>query len=117
MFNKRLKFIIHRDGFSFDRMFELRVGVETSSGKWALMQPVEFKVIEESDAGLESRAAMAMSKEDLQSLMDEIWSAGVRPSEGSGSAGSLAATERHLADMRALVFKQFGALSPSQAPL
>ena len=30
---------------------------------------------------------------------------GIRPSEGSGSAGSLAATERHLHDMRALVFR------------
>ncbi len=106
MFNKRLKFIIHRDGFSFDRMFEMRVGVETGDGKWALMQPVEFKVQSEEDMAMETRAAMAMSKEDLQNLMDEIWAAGIRPSEGSGSAGSLAATERHLADMRALVFKQ-----------
>jgi hypothetical protein len=39
-----------------------------------------------------------------QSLMDELWRCGLRPSEGSGSAGSLAATERHLADMRRLVF-------------
>lgn len=40
-----------------------------------------------------------------QALMDELWDCGLRPSEGSGSAGSLAATERHLEDMRALVFK------------
>jgi hypothetical protein len=40
-----------------------------------------------------------------QELIDQLWQAGLRPSEGSGSAGSLAATERHLADMRALVFK------------
>lgn len=40
-----------------------------------------------------------------QELMDQLWQAGLRPSEGSGGAGSLAATERHLADMRALVFK------------
>lgn len=40
-----------------------------------------------------------------QQLMDELWQCGLRPTEGTGSAGSLAATERHLADMRALVFK------------
>lgn len=40
-----------------------------------------------------------------QELMDQLWTAGLRPSEGKGSAGSLAATERHLEDMRALVFK------------
>ena len=35
-------------------------------------------------------------------LMDELWQCGFRPSEGSGSAGSLAATERHLRDMQAI---------------
>jgi hypothetical protein len=40
-----------------------------------------------------------------QELMDQLWSVGLRPTEGKGSAGSLAATERHLEDMRALVFK------------
>lgn len=41
-----------------------------------------------------------------QRLMDELWQCGLRPTEGTGSAGSLAATERHLADMRRLVFKE-----------
>jgi hypothetical protein len=40
-----------------------------------------------------------------QELIDSLWECGIRPSEGSGSAGSLAATERHLADMQKLVFK------------
>lgn len=39
-----------------------------------------------------------------QELMDNLWSCGLRPSEGTGSAGALAATERHLQDMRKLVF-------------
>lgn len=41
---------------------------------------------------------------EAQRLMDALWDCGLRPTEGSGSAGSLAATERHLADMRALAF-------------
>lgn len=45
-----------------------------------------------------------MRREDAQELMDELWHAGFRPTEGSGSAGSLAATQRHLEDMRTLVF-------------
>ena len=40
-----------------------------------------------------------------QSLMDQLWNCGVRPAAGQGSAGQLAATERHLADMQKLVFK------------
>lgn len=39
-----------------------------------------------------------------QALMDDLWQAGLRPTEGAGSAGSLAATQRHLDDMRRLVF-------------
>jgi hypothetical protein len=42
--------------------------------------------------------------EEAQQLMDELWKCGVRPTEGSGSAGSLAATERHLKDMQAIAF-------------
>lgn len=42
---------------------------------------------------------------EAQSLMDELWSCGLRPTEGTGSAGAMAATERHLNDMRALSTK------------
>lgn len=31
-----------------------------------------------------------------QNLMDSLWNCGLRPTEGKGSAGALAATERHL---------------------
>jgi hypothetical protein len=41
-----------------------------------------------------------------QCLMDDLWMNGFRPSEGSGSAGSLKATQNHLEDMRTLVFKK-----------
>jgi hypothetical protein len=46
-----------------------------------------------------------LSPTETQELMDNLWSCGFRPSEGTGSAGSLAATERHLEDMRRLVFE------------
>lgn len=45
-----------------------------------------------------------LHRDDAQALMDALWNVGLRPTEGSGSAGSLAATERHLEDMRRLVF-------------
>jgi hypothetical protein len=34
--------------------------------------------------------------EDAQSLMDELWQCGLRPTEGAGIAGALAATQAHL---------------------
>jgi hypothetical protein len=39
-----------------------------------------------------------------QQLIDALWSCGLRPSEGTGSAGSLAATQQHLADMQKIAF-------------
>ena len=42
--------------------------------------------------------------QSAQGLMDELWNCGLRPTEGTGSAGSLAATERHLSDMQKIVF-------------
>ncbi len=44
-----------------------------------------------------------LTDSDAQVLMDDLWGAGVRPAEGSGSAGSLAATERHLKEVSALL--------------
>lgn len=58
--------------------------------------------------GRENPPTLRLYLTEAQQLMDEFWRCGLRPSEGSGSAGSLAATERHLADMRRLVEKGMG---------
>lgn len=101
----KMKFIIGRDEMNcWGNNFSVRIGAKMRDDRYAIAQPVQFEVPKE-DAMMSSPALM-LSRDDLQSLMDELWHVGVRPSEGSGSAGSLAATERHLADMRALVFKQ-----------
>ena len=49
--------------------------------------------------------SLRLTNLQAQALMDQLWQCGLRPTEGNGSAGSLAATERHLADMRAIVAK------------
>lgn len=50
------------------------------------------------------RPTFDLDKTSAQQLMDELWRCGLRPSEGTGSAGSLAATEKHLQDMRKIAF-------------
>lgn len=64
-------------------------------------RPIEFAPI---DSHAEIRDWIRLSADDAQALVDELWTLGVRPSEGTGSAGSLAATERHLADMQRVAF-------------
>ena len=99
-------FFIERRPWDFD--LGLYVTAKTSGGGLAIALPVQMKVL--SGDEVEAAAGNAcpvfdLRKDEAQQLMDELWRAGLRPSEGTGSAGSLAATERHLADMRALVFK------------
>lgn len=67
--------------------------------------PLTLKQRTPADEGVEAFPVFSLRDEQAQNLIDELWRVGFRPSEGSGSAGSLAATERHLADMRHLVFK------------
>lgn len=65
-----------------------------------------------------ARPTIRLKNQAAQQLMDELWRCGLRPSEGTGSAGSLAATERHLKDMRTLVFERLlerAAAAPSVA--
>lgn len=66
-----------------------------------IAQPVVFTVTPPNSY---APPALLLPNDDAQRLMDELWNCGLRPSEGSGSAGSLAATERHLADMRSMAF-------------
>lgn len=63
-------------------------------------QPLAMKKIEKNEHI--SQPTMSLRMTAAQQLMDELWHCGIRPSEGTGSAGSLAATERHLKDMQAV---------------
>ena len=71
------------------------VGVGT-----AVARPVVFERLA-FDAGI-VEPMLRLGIQQAQQLMDELWQCGLRPSEGTGSAGSLAATERHLKDMQAV---------------
>ena len=45
-----------------------------------------------------------LDHEEVQTLMDALWDCGIRPSEGMGSAGQLAAVQNHLKDMQKIAF-------------
>lgn len=47
---------------------------------------------------------LTMTDDMAQQLMDNLWAAGLRPSDAKATPGALAATEKHLDDMRKLVF-------------
>lgn len=80
----------------------LHAGIESRKGTPIILQPAEAKQLEGDESQLAQPPFLVITYEEAQMLMDELWTCGIRPTEGSGSAGSLAATERHLADMRTI---------------
>lgn len=70
----------------------------------SIAEPLCLKEVPE---GIHSTPAPTFSimPNEAQQLMDALWDCGLRPSEGSGSAGAMKATQNHLQDMRKLVFK------------
>lgn len=58
------------------------------------------------------RPSLSLSPEMAQSLMDDLWACGLRPTRGEQSEGVTAAQAAHLADMRALVFAKLGVPKP-----
>ncbi len=75
-------------------------------------QAVTFDAAQYVAQGAAWPCAARLSLEESQLLMDSLWQAGLRPAEGSGSTGQLAATVRHLEDMRAIAFEKTGVLKP-----
>lgn len=59
--------------------------------------------VESIDEGQYCEPTAVISIPEAQFLLDELWNCGLRPSDGSGNAGQLGATERHLSDMRKIV--------------
>ena len=63
--------------------------------------PLEFVA---SDFGEVREPTLRLPYDAAQTLMDDLWNCGLRPTEGAGSAGAMSAVQKHLEDMRTLVF-------------
>ena len=67
---------------------------------------LDTTVFSRKEEGVYIPPAMGFSLSSAQGLMDELWSCGIRPSEGQGSAGQLSAVQSHLSDMKTIAFSQ-----------
>lgn len=106
----------------------MRYGKELRAARspWCLEPQVDFCFIEmagdkaylgkmtldEVKDGIVATPTFSLPPNAAQMLMDELWNCGLRPSEGSGSAGQLASVQKHLEDMRAIAFKKSGVDKP-----
>jgi hypothetical protein len=97
---KTEEFRADRSKWCMEPEVELSFGAKDPDGMWMIAQPLVMKTHE---PGTIITPFMSVKLDTAQQLMDQLWRCGVRPADGTGSTGQLAATERHLADMRALV--------------
>jgi hypothetical protein len=95
---------IHADYDWASRLIEVRlIHYQGLGGRTVTVgAPVEMRQYDEAQR---VPPTLELRPEAAQQLMDALWQCGLRPTEGTGSAGALAATQKHLDDMRALVFK------------
>lgn len=77
---------------------------DVSEGRIAVADPLTMKVVPEGS--MLGDPLVRLSPPEAQLLIDALWDCGLRPTNGHGSTGQLQATERHLEDLRALVFKR-----------
>ncbi len=96
----------------YGRFVDLLIFTESAreAGMVSVAEPVTFRTIDAHEQV--GDPTLSLSNTQAQQLMDALWSAGLRPTEGSGSAGSLAATQAHLKDMREIAL---GALKVQKA--
>jgi hypothetical protein len=79
--------------------------VNPDNSRISIAKPQDL-VLQELEPGHHvTQATLTLMQKHAQALMDSLWNCGLRPSEGTGSAGSLAATERHLKDMQEITMK------------
>ena len=87
----------------YSNSIDIYLANELFGGKHSVGKSILFETIEQ---GCYTSPTLSIDYKTAQKLMDELWNCGIKPSEGTGSAGSLAATERHLTDMREIVFNR-----------
>lgn len=66
------------------------------NGPGELWKPVED--------GAEIPVTCTIPNNFAQTLMDDLWNCGFRPTEGAGSAGAMAAVKEHLKDLKTLLW-------------
>lgn len=68
---------------------------------------------EDVNVGINPEPSFALDHDMAQQLVNQLWDAGIRPSQGKQSEGVTAAQGRHLEDMRAITFAKLNVEKPS----
>ena len=84
------------------------LGVARDEGGNRYVARVLWKELRPANEEYHLNPTLYLATEKAQELMDGLWSCGIRPTEGNGSAGAMRAAERHIEDLRKVAFKALG---------
>ena len=76
---------------------------QPAPGEFTVAEPVVFKTYKHGDYIRDP--LLNLNQNEAQTLMNELWRNGIRPSSGEGNVGQIGAIEKHLHDMRKIVQK------------
>lgn len=100
-----IEFLVHKSPWR--SAIEILIAERDFEGElMAVARSVTLEKLTREEHGDQFDPTLRLETRAVQSLMDDLWRAGVRPSNGEGNVGQLAATEKHLEDMRKLVFER-----------
>lgn len=98
-----------RESFEYDpdgiRLYAIQ---KSERGRQSYRAQAKMLEWQESKVGDAIQPFLRIEKSQAQKFMDDLWDCGLRPSEGSGSAGAMKKTEEHLQDMRMIAFHKLG---------
>ena len=86
-----------KQGFDFFLLAKL-----DNYGPWCYAETVNFTKPTDNEL---TEPLLFLKEDQAQQLIDALWTGGLRPTEGHGSAGQVAAVEKHLEDMQKIVFE------------
>ncbi len=99
----------HADPQSMGDWIGLYLSDYGMDGRRAVATNVTF---EQAIDGQYTPPTLRIPRENAQSLMDDLWHCGLRPTLGKQSEGVTAAQGRHLEDMRAVAFAKLNIEKP-----
>ena len=99
--------LIFVERVNFGRKLDIRIAITHADGTISVFQPSTLHRTHDLEAEHQEmgRPFISLKPESAQKLADELWNAGVRPTQSLQSVGASEATGRHLNDMRAMVAK------------
>jgi hypothetical protein len=89
---------------NFVTLFVRAFGYKRDSDQVYRVTEVVYEKVEDINAHGLDWDVFSLDLEDAQVLIDSLYECGLRPTQSEGSAGQLEAMQKHLSDMRQLVF-------------